>query len=233
MNRLLFAIVPLVFKQTNRRRQAALAVSCAAIALALLTPGARAGDITAKEMSKPALESDFPYQKGKMEVDLLAGLFASVTGTPVGHPAFDYQLQTLRLGYMLTDVKYSGFLRGNYEFLGELFGGPVYQGPGSFLAGGALLLRYNFVQEHAKLVPYTQIGAGGLYSDAHANRAQIELGSPGEFTEQFSLGLNYFITQHVAASLEGGFRHISNAGITHRNTGVNSLGGLFGLSYFF
>lgn len=208
------------------------AIRCAAAAL-LAAAGANAGEPSAKDLSKPILESDFPYQKGTIEVEGLAGAFASVTGTPVGHPAFDYELQALRLGYMLTNVKYSGVLRGNYEVLFEVFGGPVYQGPGTFLAGGAFQLRYNFVQPQAKLVPYTQIGVGALYSDAHANREQIELGSPGEFTEQAAIGLSYLFAKNWAASLEAGFRHISNAGITHRNTGVNSLGGLFGLSYFF
>jgi lipid A 3-O-deacylase len=209
----------------------AAAVCCAALGV---FPGrAEAGEAASKEMAKPAMECDYPYDKGTMEVDGLGGAFASVTGTPVGHPAFDYELQALRFGYMLTNVKYSGFLRGNYEFLFEVFGGPVYQGPGKYLAGGAFQLRYNFVQPQAKLVPYAQIGIGALYSDAHTDSKQIELGSPGEFTEQFSLGLDYLLSNHWAFSLEGGFRHISDAGITQRNTGVNSLGGLAGLSYFF
>src|SRR5579862_762301 len=200
-------------------------------ALVLLAPGAaRAGEAAGKNISTPVVECDYPFQKGTMEFDALAGFFASVTTTPVGHPAFNYELQALRLGYMLTNVHYSGLLRGNYELFLEAFGGPVYQGPGNYLVGGAVQLRYNFVQPRAKLVPYAQLGFGGLYSDAHANPDQIELGSPGEFTEQLSLGLNYFLTKRLALSGEYGFRHISNAGITHRNTGVNSLGGLFGLS---
>jgi len=209
-----------------------IAIRCAAAAL-LAAASANAGEPAAMNLSKPIPESDFPYQKGTMEVQALAGVFASVTGTPVGHPAVDYELQAIRIGYMLTNVKYSGLLRGNYELLFETFGGPIYQGPGTFLAGGAFQTRYNFVQPQATLVPYAQIGLGALYSDAYKNRAQIELGSPGEFTEQFSLGLNYLFARNWAISLEGGFRHISNAGITKRNTGLNSLGGLFGLSYFF
>ncbi len=207
------------------------ATACAALGLG--AAAANAGDVTPKEMAKPVLQCDYPYQKGTFELDGLAGAFASVTGTPVGHPAFNYEMQALRVGYMLTNVHYTGFLRGNYEFLFEVFGGPVYQGPGKYLAGGAFQLRYNFVQPNAKLVPYTQLGIGALYSDAHTDSRQIELGSPGEFTEQFSLGLNYLFASHWAFSLEGGFRHISDAGITQRNTGVNSLGGLAGLSYFF
>ena len=222
---------PAIFPLFGKVIGPAAALSC--VALFLCAPAAKAGDVSAKEMSTPVLESDYPYQKGGMELDGLAGLYASITGTPVGHPAFDYELQTLRIGYMLTNIHYTGVLRGNTEFLFEVFGGPVYQGPGNYLAGGAFQLRYNFVQPRAKLIPYVQLGLGALYSDAQTNHKQIELGSPGEFTEQIGFGLNYLFWTHWAASFELGFRHISDAGITHRNTGVNSLGGLCGLSYFF
>ena len=225
--------MPLLFPKATGRRFSSLAAAISCAAMVLCAANGNAGEPPAMDLSKPVLQSDFPYQKGTMEFQALAGPFASVTGSPVGHPAVDYELQVLRFGYMLTNVHYSGVLRGNYEFLFETFGGSIYQGPGSFLAGGAFQLRYNFVQPQAKLIPYTQIGIGALYIDAYRNRAQIELGSPGEFTEQFSQGFNYLFMKNWALSLEFGFRHISNAGITTRNTGLNSLGGLFGFSYFF
>ncbi len=203
--------------------------------LLLSLPTMRAGESASASLAKSVVEADFsPYQKGHLEFDSLFGLFCSVTGSPVGHPAFNYELNAFRFGYMLTDIKYSGFFRGNYELLLEASGGPVTQGPGSYLVGGQFQWRYNFIQcASQRIVPYGQFGFGGAYSDAHANQKQVELGSAGEFNETVSIGAHIFLTKRLAIDAEAGFRHLSNAGLTSRNTGVNTLGGLLGLSYFF
>ncbi len=203
--------------------------------LVVLLSAVYAGESPDAAMSKSVVEMDFsPYQKGHFEFDSLFGLFCSVTGSPDAHPAFNYELNDIRFGYMLTNIKYSGFFRGNYELLLEASGGPVTQGPGSYLVGGAFQWRYNFIQNPSqRIVPYGQFGFGGAYSDAHANHKQVELGSAGEFNEQVSIGSHFFVTKRLAIDAELGFRHLSNAGLTSRNTGVNTLGGLLGVSYFY
>ena len=71
-------------------------------------------------------------------------------------PAIDYSLDTLRLGIMLNDPESLGLLSGNFELLGEIFAGPVVNGPGNVLAGASFVFRYNFVQSQARLIPYLQ-----------------------------------------------------------------------------
>lgn len=185
------------------------------------------------DISKPILSADFPYEKGTKELQLLDGIFVSWEFSPLRRPSFDYELTCVRLGYMLTDIKYSGWLRGNYEALLEVFGGPFYQGPGTALGGFTFQGRYNFVPEHSPWTVYLQLGAGGLYNDAFHHTEQIEIGSGPEFNLQTGAGFSYFLCKHVALTGEFGYRHISDAETSSRNAGVNSFGGLFGLSYFF
>jgi hypothetical protein len=47
------------------------------------------------------------------------------------------------------------------------------------------------------------------------------------------LGLRYHLNEKWAIAAEVTYRHISNAGATERNRGLNSVGGQLGVSYFF
>jgi lipid A 3-O-deacylase len=126
-----------------------------------------------------------------------------------------------------------GLLRGNNEFLLEAFGGPVTKGPGSYLAGGSLLWRYNFVQPDARWAPYLQLGAGALGNDIYTGHGQREIGEAFEFVLQGDIGLKYLINDQWSVSAEGGYRHISNADLASRNEGLNSIGVLMQMSYRF
>ena len=193
-------------------------------------------NLRVSEGQTPAAESDeFPFVKGTKELQLLAGPIISFTGNPYRRPAINYFSEDVRLGWMLSTPsdKSSNWLRGNTEFLLEVFGGEVYQGPGNGLLGGTLLLRYNFVQPAAKLNPYLQIGVGALDNDIYKNHAQGLIGEGFEFNLQAGAGFQYFLTSRVALSIEAGYRHISNAGLAVHNLGLNSFGGLAGVSLFF
>ena len=41
------------------------------------------------------------------------------------------------------------------------------------------------------------------------------------------------ITDNLSLDVEGGFQHISNAGLSTHNGGINCLGAAIGLTYFF
>ena len=201
------------------------------IASLFALPSAKAGVTTSTPFETSVLE--LPFHKGAHEFAFVEGAYISWTQNSFRRPSFNYQLTSLRVGWMLTDVHRTGMLRGNCELLLEAFGGPVFQGPGTEIAGGTLMTRYNFVQPHARIVPWAQIGVGGLYCDAYRRRDQMELGSGFEFNLQGSVGLSYFLSSRWAITGEAGYRHISNADTTSRNAGVNSVGGLAGLGYFF
>jgi lipid A 3-O-deacylase len=176
--------------------------------------------------------SNFPYEKGAWESQLLAGAFWD-PGLYDKRPRFDYALQSVRLGYVVTDLTGGGLFRGNLEFLLEAMGGEFFEGPASYLVGSNLLLRWNFVQNpNPKWIPYIQIGGGGLYHDANTG-AQDVLGSNIEAMLIGGLGLRYHLNEKWAVTEEVTYRHISNASTTEGNRGLNSAGGQLGVSYFF
>ena len=54
-----------------------------------------------------------------------------------------------------------------------------------------------------------------------------------EFILHGGLGGHYMLNDQWAVNVEAEYRHISNAELSSRNAGLNSLGGTLGLSYFF
>jgi lipid A 3-O-deacylase len=197
--------------------------------LGLLAMTALAGD-AGKDLTLPA---SGPFDRGTWEVEGGAGFFGSFSTTSAKRPTINYQMEDLRLGWMYDSPRHSGWLRGNNEFLLEVFAGPVTKGPGNFLAGGSPLWRYNFVQPDARWVPYFQIGAGALGNNIYKGRGQREIGEGFEFVLQGDVGLRYMISDQWSVSAEAGYRHISNADLASRNEGLNSLGGLMQVSYRF
>lgn len=180
----------------------------------------------------PAVEAG-AFDRGTWELEGGAGEYCSFSTTSAKRVTINYQMEDMRLGWMYDSPRHSGLLRGNNEFLLEVFGGPVTKGPGSYLAGGSLLWRYNFIQPGARLVPYIQLGGGALGNDIYRGRGQREVGEAFEFVLQGDLGLKYLINDRWAVSAEGDYRHVSNADLSSRNQGLNSIGGLMQMSYFF
>lgn len=178
--------------------------------------------------------NELGYLKGTREIEVLGGAFTSVDYATRKRPQFDFAPASVREGWMLNDVG-SGLFFGNEEFLIDAFAGPILKGPGSVMAGATLILRHNFVTSpDAFLVPYYQIGVGGLYSDAaNADRVQFGIGTTFEFNLQATLGARWRVNRVWSINTEFGFRHISNCGLDSRNGGVDAVGGLIGLGRMF
>ena len=173
------------------------------------------------------------FEAGRHELQIGAGVFISVQNTSRKRPQIDDADGLLRYGWMLTTPAGDGFWRGNTELLVSAFGAGIYKGPGSVLAGGTLLLRQNFVQPHARWVPYLQIEAGCLYSDGYRDATQGALGNGFEFALGGGVGLRCLWDERWAAFAEADYRHISNAGLGDRNLGTNAVGGVVGVSWLF
>ena len=171
----------------------------------------------------------YPFQKSVLEVQLGAGAFFSIGD----RQTMNYASESLRFGWMFSDIHGGGLLRGNWEGLLELFSGEVFVGPGNFFAGGSLIGRYNFVQEQARFVPYFQLGAGALGDNIYRNKNQRLVGSGFEFLLRTGLGFRWSINRNWAFFTEGEYQHISNADTASRNIGLNALGVTVGVSRFF
>lgn len=181
------------------------------------------------------VESDFPFVKGARELELGLGAFWSVGTTgDAKRPDMSFGLAQVSHGWMLSDVRGSGALRGNFEFLLGVFGGSIWDGPGDGLIGSNLLLRYNFVQSGAVVVPFVQIGGGGVYSDAAKDdKVQQLIGSEMSFNLEGAIGVRWMLSNRCAVSLRAEYRHLSNANLADRNSGLNVIGGVLGVSWFF
>jgi len=194
---------------------------------------AHAGTETTPPVATVPLRQEDNFAAGAKEFQNVVGYFAFFDTTQNNRPAIDYSLNTLRLGIMLNDPWSLGLLSGNFELLGEIFAGPVVNGPGNVLAGASLVFRYNFVQPQARLIPYLQIAAGGVYTDIPEKESRGLISLPVEFNLQGAVGTRLMLNEHWSLVIEGAYRHISNAEIKKPNFGIDSVGGNVGFGFCF
>jgi lipid A 3-O-deacylase len=173
------------------------------------------------------------FAKGGREFQSLAGVFYFFDRGDNDGPSIDLAVASVRLGRMLSNPRGTGFFAGNYELLGEIFGGGIFQGPGKVEAGATLFIRYNFIQPQARIVPYMQIGGGGIYTDISERESRGLVSLPLNFNLQGDGGLRFMLNRRDFLLLEAGYRHVSNASIKLPNRGVDSVGGEVGVGFFF
>ena len=128
-----------------------------------------------------------------------------------------------------------GFFRGNDEFMFEGQGSVLFQGPGTAMGGASLLYRRNFIQPGSRIIPYFTAGLGGLYDDIYHNQTQRAIGGDFQFNLEAEVGVRFLLGHHGTSSIdmEAAYRHVSDASITTRNDGIDSVGGEIGYSIFF
>lgn len=190
--------------------------------------------ICAPDLSIAAESPDGPFVRNGLSIEGRVGPYWSPTGIGPSPPSFDYVRMAARLGWMLNDAsRWSGPLRGAFEAIFEVSGGPVFDGFGDWLVGPSAAIRYNFVQPGWKIVPYVQGGVGITFSDAYQDKSQDAIGTNPEFTIQGAAGARYLLDDHWSIDVEAGYEHISNADLAKRNDGVNAVGGSVGFTYFF
>ena len=198
----------------------------------LVAMAARAGTQQAVQITA-AKELESNFAKGATEFENVTGAFFFTDNHDDNRPSIDYTLDTLRLGVMLNDPWTLGLLSGNFELMGEIFVGPVVNGPGNVLAGGSLVFRYNFVQPRARVIPYLQIAAGGVYTDIPEDESRGLISLPVEFNLQGEAGSRFMLNDCWSIVLEAAYRHISNAEIKKPNFGIDSVGGNLGFGFSF
>jgi Lipid A 3-O-deacylase (PagL) len=169
-----------------------------------------------------------PFKTGQIEGSIGQTLmFSPMIGAH--RPTVDYTCTEIAAGYMLTGPHRPGFLRGNLEVLGSLFAGGIFNGRGSYVAGTTGWLRYNFLQPDDPFVPFAQIGIGLTESDLDH---RIE-GENFNFNLDTAVGTRYRITRDWSINLECRYQHISNAHLAIPNAGIDAIGPVLSVSYFF
>ncbi len=105
----------------------------------------------------------------------------------------------------------------------------MFDGEGSYIAGGTLWLRYNFVQPNWRVVPYLQGGVGAEGTDMN----QDLIGQKFNFNLNIAAGARWFVARDISINAECLYQHISNAKLSSTDIGINAVGPVLSISYFF
>lgn len=174
------------------------------------------------------------FCKDRIDVQIMSGVQFAPSGLGPRSQTFDYLTEQIRFGRILTSNFFDGScFRGDLEGIFELTTAPIVDGFGSIVIGPSALIRYNFVQPDARLIPYLQAGAGVVYNDAYKDPDQRSIGQSVEFFLEVGGGFHYRIGDNWTFDVESEIGHISNASLASRNFGINSVGGSLGFTFFF
>jgi hypothetical protein len=135
----------------------------------------------------------------------------------------------VRYGWILTDPHGPGFLRGRFEAAVDAV--PIFWlfQPGGTAYGAAInpfVMKWNF-DTHSRVVPYIELGGGALFTNT-----QVPPGaSRVNFTSAGALGI-HVLGEKFNWSADVRFMHISNAGISSVNPGLNTVQLRLGMGLF-
>jgi lipid A 3-O-deacylase len=139
-------------------------------------------------------------------------------------------LFSLSYGHMFGDKKADKPKKrcGNWEWRFELFGGQQYSPTDEWLVGLTPRLRYTFATG-TRWMPFIDAGVGVTATGI----GPPDLSNTFEFNSQAAVGSHWFVRDDLALTFEARYMHVSCAGISHPNNGVNGVIGMVGLTKFF
>jgi Lipid A 3-O-deacylase (PagL) len=165
-------------------------------------------------------------QQGGSEIQIWTAGGHSVSGGRGNTGIFD---AGLRYGWVLLDSHGPSFLKGRFEYAIDAV--PLYlifqpRNTAYGIGVNPLNLKWNF-ERHGKVVPYAELSGGLLFTthDVPAGASSIN------FTPSAALGFHY-LGDRFAWTLEGRYLHISDAGLSRLNPGVNTFEVRMGLGRF-
>ena len=156
-------------------------------------------------------------QEGGRELQIWTGGGHGTSGSQSGDGVFNIGA---RYGWILTDAHGPGFLRGRFEYAVDVV--PLFvvtQSTNTAYGFGVnpFALKWNFAS-HRRAVPYVDIGGGTLFTNVKVPEGTSHV----NFTTGGALGV-HFLRGKYDWSAEVRYMHISNAGISRPNPGVNTI----------
>jgi lipid A 3-O-deacylase len=136
----------------------------------------------------------------------------------------------VRYGWILTQPHGPGFLNGRFEYVLDAV--PVFlifQRYNTAYGGGfsPLGLKWDFAAR-GRIEPYLELNGGTLFTNH-----QVPTGTSAvNFTDAAALGMHILGDKH-AFSVEVRYMHISNAGLSSPNFGINTVQVRLGIGKFF
>jgi len=172
-----------------------------------------------------------PLPTGTIEWGLMAGYGLS-NSLGASKSGIDFVTLLPRFGYVFAELGENPPWKGSLQAVVEAVPALVAFEESQTIYGGGfnLLLRYE-IATGTRLVPFLEGGAGVLLSTPQSTEPTSQFrASQFNFTLQIAPGLRYFLSERTAVSLEYRFHHISDAGLTEKNPGINSDFVLIGFS---
>jgi opacity protein-like surface antigen len=188
-------------------------------------------------------------------ITLCAPIPISYAGENVPRPTIGTQEIGLSAGYLFADciktkckTKQSGpaFMPSWMMTMTDPIGGSWYQGQLSLGAelvyiqfqepvlshgvGFTPKIKYTFVAPD-RIRPYVEFAGGPFWNDLAGNIPEQH--SQFNFILTAGLGISYFLTDQAAVNVGYRFQHISNAGTSSPNVGLNSSLPFAGFSFYF
>ncbi|MEX2382528.1 MAG: acyloxyacyl hydrolase [Opitutales bacterium] len=170
------------------------------------------------------------FQRGARQVGVTGGA-AFGTGSFGSRSARDFIWSTAHSGQIFTDLIGSedNWYRGNWSFFSELSAGIQFHPDSSkSIVGFTPGFRYYFATGRA-VVPFFDVGGGVAITDIR----EPELGSAFQFNLQGGTGVQWFLTEGWAATLQFRYFHLSNAKISLPNSGLDQFSGMIGVTRFY
>jgi lipid A 3-O-deacylase len=180
-------------------------------------------------LSLLSVGSVFPQagpQQGGHDLQLWTGGGHGTSGSQSGDGVFNIGA---RYGWILTDPHGPGFLRGRFEYAVDVV--PLFlvvQRTNTAYGFGVnpFALKWNF-SSRGSVVPYLDVGGGTLFTSVKVPEGTSHV----NFTTSGALGVHFLRSKHNW-SAEVRFMHISNAGLSRPNPGINTVQVRLGFGLF-
>jgi opacity protein-like surface antigen len=175
-----------------------------------------------------AFDADAAFPRGGYVLSLEGGYGEQFDAWNTTITGLDFFNVGVRMGLLPWGAVGSSAFKGAFEIGLE----PIYQRfvepETAFFAGLGAVARYHFLPL-GRFVPYLELGAAPGYTDLNVREQQTNF----VFLLFGGVGASFFVAEQTA--LYAGYRlqHISNAGTSTPNQGINSHTGVIGVSFFF
>ena len=165
----------------------------------------------------PAVRSQAGPVEGGHELQVWTSGGHGIKGTQSGDGVWNVGL---RYGLILTAPHGPGFLRGRLEYAVDAV--PVFvvfQKTNTAYGVGVNPFAFKWALDtHRSVVPYFEIGGGTLFTNTKVPEGSSRI----NFTSSAALGL-HFLRSKYNISTEIRYMHISNAGLSSLNPGINTI----------
>lgn len=134
-----------------------------------------------------------------------------------------------RYGWVITDPRGPGFLRGRFEYAVDAVPVFILFQPTNTAYGAAVnpfALIWDFDTD-GRVVPYIDLDGGALFTNTQVPPGTSRI----NFTSSAAFGL-HFLTRKATWTADVRFMHVSNAGLTNPNPGINTIQVRLGVGWF-